>query len=732
MKQSPPRPRSTPLLLLASWLLFYASFTLFTPALLDDADSVHVEVAREMLLRHDPVTLYANGIRYLEKAPLLYWAMAGSMQLAKTLGATSPRTLAAAARLPLALSVLALAWLAEIFARRLFRRATAGLYATLILLSSFGIFIFTRITIPDAMVCLWLAIAMYMFWLTERFDLAGRSRTHIPKAHRTCCLIFASACALNVLTKGLIGVVFPVGIATVYLLLTRGPRRTLRRIRELHPILSLALFLAIAAPWHILAGLANPGHGHPTPFQFVAGHWIVPLPTDGNVRGWFWFYFMNEHLLRYLNLRVPHDYDTVPLILFLGLCFVWLMPWSAFLPQALRWAVPLGSPRWRGQFRRHDLPLRERGRLLLAVWAAFVLLFFSFSTRQEYYVLPALPALAMLIAGWLANAQAQRQTELVHRKHFRTADEPVAAFQPSTGSLEPLPMAGTIRPVEPTQPLRTQRLVDAARTPLIVLAVVGLAFAAAASFVLLHARTPPPGTDLADLLTQHPGEYAMSFGHFLDLDVRALGMFRIPLALAAIALPCGPLAALFARRRGKPRAAALLLAAGAFLFLVAADLGLRTFAPVLSSAQLAQTIAPQIGPNDLVLIHGEYEAGSTLGFYLNRPLAYRDDETHRAGFGIGPHLAAVHPIAIFQGRSSNLWYGSFFPDAPKIFPNQAQLAQLWSGPNRVWMWQSLTDPPNQLPSLPGPVYVIARSGGKELVSNQPTLSGQNGGSRLQP
>ena len=90
---------------------------------------------------------------------------------------------------------------------------------------------------------------------------------------------------------------------------------------ELCPWSSLVVFLAIAAPWHVLAGLANPTQGQPTPFHFVHWHWQVPLPTDGNVRGWFWFYFMNEHVLRYLNLRVPHDYDTVPLVAVLGIVF---------------------------------------------------------------------------------------------------------------------------------------------------------------------------------------------------------------------------------------------------------------------------------------------------------------------------------------------------------------------------------------------------------------------------
>jgi 4-amino-4-deoxy-L-arabinose transferase-like glycosyltransferase len=679
------RPRSTLLCVLAAWLAFYAGFTLFTPALLDDADSVHVEVAREMLLRGNGVTLYANGIRYLEKAPVLYWAMAGAMRVAQILGASSPRALVAAARLPLALSVLALALLAEAFARRLFHRTSSGLYAALILLSSFGIFIFTRIMIPDAMVCLWLALALYFFWLTERVALNPNllHEQRRKQAHRHCCLGFAVACALNVLTKGLIGLVFPLAIATIYLLMTRGVRRALRRIGEYHLAHSLFVFLLIAAPWHILAGLANPGQGHPAPFRFVReyvfpfhfGHWIVPLPTDGNVRGWYWFYFMNEHVLRYLNLRVPHDYDTVPLALFLGLCFVWLMPWSAFLPQTLRWALPVHTAKWRSQLRRHDLPVKQRGQLLLVLWAAFVLLFFSFSTRQEYYVLPALPALAILIGGWLGTVQAQRCAKETPR--------------------------------------------DPARPALMILAGIGFAFAAVTVYLLLHTRQPAPGTDLSDLLSQNPGEYALSFGHFLDLDMRALGMFRMPLVLAAAGLLFGPLLALILRRRKHPHTATLLLAAGAFTFLLAAHLGLRTFASVLSSAQLAEKIAPQLQPNDLVILHGEYEAGSTLGFYLGRPVGYSAESSFRKGFGIGPHLLANQPILIYEGRSSNLWYGSFFPDAPRLFLSADDLAKAWTGPNRIFMWQSLTDPPNQLPSLAGPVYVIARSGGKEIVSNRP-------------
>ena len=77
----------------------------------------------------------------------------------------------------------------------------AGLYASVILLSSFGIFVFTRITIPDVMVCLWLTLALFCYWLMELFK---------PNLTGLLCYAFATCCALNVLTKGLIGIVFPI------------------------------------------------------------------------------------------------------------------------------------------------------------------------------------------------------------------------------------------------------------------------------------------------------------------------------------------------------------------------------------------------------------------------------------------------------------------------------------------------------------------------------------------
>ncbi|HEY3989394.1 MAG TPA: glycosyltransferase family 39 protein [Acidobacteriaceae bacterium] len=598
-------PRRLLLFLIALWLLLYGSFTLVRPPLLDDADSVHAEVAREMVARHDWITLYANGIRYLEKAPLLYWSMAASF---RCFGAHTW-----SARLPLALYTLALLLVVFALGRRCFDDPLAGFYAALVLATSFGMFIFTRILIPDAMVCLWLTLAILCFW---------RSLTQPTRANAAG---FAVACVLGVLTKGLIGLVFPLLIVAVYLAMTRN----LAHLRRWHPVLGALIFFAIAAPWHAAAGMANPTEGHPG-----------ALPTSGNVHGFYWFYFINEHLLRYLNQRVPRDYDTVPLALFWGLLLVWMLPWSAFLVPALR-CMPLRRW-WHGASLNHT----ERARLLLFCWAAVPMVFFSFSTRQEYYVLPAMPALALLVGGWLAGGSLAQDAGAGHVPRPRM----ILAW---------------------------------------LLFAAGACGAAVALFFALHSGAPQG--DLAAALSSNPGDYALSFGHFLDLSTRAMAFFRLPLLLTAVALLASTGGHLLLRRAGRGDAAIGTLAAGSVLFLIAAHIALVTFAPVLSSAALADAIRPKLRPDDVIVLNGEYESGSTLGFYLHRQ------------------------VRILNGRSSNLWYGSFFSDAPGIFDDDASVARLWSGPRRVFLLTDAAQPPH----LPDAVYTIATSSGKAVLSNRP-------------
>src|SRR5713226_523239 len=219
------------------WVAIYLS-SIFTPPLLDDVDTIHAEAAREMVQRGDWVTLYTDGIRYLEKAPLMYWGVAASY---KVFGVKEWST-----RLPLMLGVLALLLVTYELGRRN-SGERAGLYSAVVLATCLGPYIFTRFQIPDIIVGLWLALTAFFFLLSLEQE----------KPSRWVCCGFAAACALNVLTKSLIGLVFPLGAVFLYLLLTRN----LRHILKLRLVSSTLVFFAIAAPWHILAAIRNPGQG---------------------------------------------------------------------------------------------------------------------------------------------------------------------------------------------------------------------------------------------------------------------------------------------------------------------------------------------------------------------------------------------------------------------------------------------------------------------------------------
>ncbi len=580
------------------WMVIYLP-GLSRPALLDDADSVHAEAAREMVERQDWVTLHANGIRYLEKAPLMYWMIATSF---RGFGVSEW-----SARLPLALGVLALLWVTYSLGCRA-AGERAGFYAAAVLATSFGPYIFSRILIPDLLVGLWLTLGLYFF--LRSFEGERPS----PWA----CWGFAAAAALNVLTKGLIGLVFPVAIAGLHLILTRNLRHLLR----MRLLSSMLTFLAIAAPWHILAALRN--------------------PDQGNVKGFLWFYFVNEHLLRYLNKRVPRDYDTVPLLVFWGLMLVWIFPWSAFMAQALA----------KVRLRVRDFAAgdaRKNPELLFAIWAGVILIFFSFSTRQEYYVLPAVPAVALLIGGWLAQ-----ESEAPKGSRLRGWGKISAAALFALG---------------------------------VIAGVGGL-------WLWMQSQAPPAGYDLADLLKKNPEQYALSFGHFFDLTPQALGAFRVPLLGASLALLLGTGLNWFFRQCNTPKKGNFVLAAMMVVVLLCAHQGLVIFAPVLSSKQLAMAIQKEYRPAEVIVINGEYESGSTLNFYTGKQ---------------------VH---ILNGRSSDLWYGSLFPDAPQVFEDDAAFARLWQGTQRVYVFSEK----DRFPPIPrhSPVHELATSGGKVILSNRPS------------
>jgi hypothetical protein len=244
-------------------------------------------------------------------------------------------------------------------------------------------------------------------------------------------------------------------------------------------------------------------------------------------------------------------------------------------------------------------------------------------------------------------------------------------------------------------------MLRAGRRIAVALLIVGLLAAAAALFLALHYAPPSRSTDIETLFRQNPKNYALSFGHFLDLRMNSMGIFRWPLVIVALALMVGATGNYFFRKRRRPGTANMFLTGMACAILIASWLALVTFSPMLSSATLAWAIAPEInagagsGPPPLVVVNGEYEDASTLNFYLQQPLH------------------------ILHEPSSDLWFGSFWPDAPAIWETDATLAAQWDGTRRIFLWTK----PSQMPAMPGPAYVVAQSGGKEIVSNQKNEGG---------
>src|SRR5438270_8935124 len=276
------------------------------PHLMDDVDAVQAQIARNMLQSGDWVTARLDGIAYLEKSPLIYWVMASSFALFGVHDWT--------ARLPLALIVVALCWITARFGKWAFDNDT-GLYAGLVLSTSVGLFLFTRILIPDAAVTLTIALAMWSF--LRALDQEERH----PKGWAA---LLAASLGTGLLLKGLISIVFPIGVAGIYLFAT-GQFFSLGTWKRLRPFSGLLILLAIAAPWHVLATIRNP------PYFDLTMH-----SGPGEYRGFLWFYFINEHVLRFLNLRYPRDYNTVPRLWFWLFHLLWLFPWSAYLPAIVR------------------------------------------------------------------------------------------------------------------------------------------------------------------------------------------------------------------------------------------------------------------------------------------------------------------------------------------------------------------------------------------------------------
>jgi len=522
------------------------------PRLMDDVDAVQAQAARTMLASGDWVTARLDGVAYLEKAPLNYWMMAVAY---KIFGVHDW-----AARLPHALAVVLLCWVTYRFGRWAFGE-TAGLFAGIALSTSVGLFLFTRILIPDAVLTLAITGAIWA-WL----------RLLEPDEQHPLRWSFALGLSLGVglLLKGLIASVFPVIAALAYMAVTRR-LFSLAEWRRLHLGLAILVALAIAMPWYVLATLRNPPY---FAFSLHSG--------PGEYRGFFWFYFFNEHLLRFLGMRYPRDYDTVPRVWFWVLNLLWIFPWSFYLL-----AAPTLDYRTTSR--------ATRTRLMALCWIGVVMLFFTFSTTQEYYSMPIYPALALLVGSVLATGS----------RWVRTGTHAVQA-------------------------------------------VCAILSAVLFTLSLLVWHVPTPG-DISQALTQHPELYTHSLGHIWDLTLNAFAYLKLPLGLAAVAFAGTAIALAFSKNN--VRRTVLVIAADMIVFFQAARIALIRFDSYLGSYPLAERLE-QSPPGQLIEADAYY-AFSSVFFYTNRTALLLNGRMNNLEYG--SYAPGAPDVFIDDNRFVSLW-----------------------------------------------------------------------------
>jgi len=324
---------------------------------------------------------------------------------------------------------------------------------------------------------------------------------------------------------------------------------------------------------------------------------------------------------------------------------VWLFPWSFYLPSLVRHAIRDLKTKAADENANRER-FAARTRLLCWIWAGLVLVFFAISTNQEYYTFPAYLPLLLLLADGVTREEREE--------------------------------GGRVW------------LIGSAAAITVVALLAGGALTAG----LWYSRHLPFAPDIGTVLAKHNmAEDTLSMSHALDLSAESFAALRLPAILAVLALVIAPVLSLLLRLRRRSYQATWVLAGGMALLLFAAHIALMRFGPYLSSKALAQKIEAEAKPQDQVMIYGDQAFGSSLLFYLQRP------------------------IDLVNGRTTSMWFGSTFPDAPKIFLKDSDLLREWNGSGRVFLFVPGYEK-NRVDKLLPQKYVAAEVSGKFVYSNR--------------
>jgi 4-amino-4-deoxy-L-arabinose transferase-like glycosyltransferase len=320
--------------------------------LLDDNEGLYAQVAREMLRTGDYVTPRWNGSLYLEKPPLLYWLVAASFAAFGEVE-RSARLVPAAASLGTAL-VLA-GWVGRV------RSALHGRLAALIFLTSAGALLLGRTLLFDVLLTLWTTSAVACLHLAA------------TTGARRWSWLAGAAIGLGLLSKGLLAAAIPIGVVLAWTLWTRS-FGALRRVSATRVALACVL---VAGPWHVAASIATP--------QFA------------------WFYFVNEHWLRFTGGRLPHDFGDGPWWFHVPRLLEMAFPWTFLVPAG----IVAGARALRDdRAPRRDAPTAEA--LACLAFLVPLALFSAAGGKGNYYMIVGAPFLAVLGAAALLDRPATR------------------------------------------------------------------------------------------------------------------------------------------------------------------------------------------------------------------------------------------------------------------------------------------------------------------------------------
>lgn len=325
--------RGYPFLMLCAFLLFLSFYQLGSPTLFDVDEAVFAEATKEMVESGDWITPTYNGVNRYDKPIFFYWLMAASY---KVFGVGE-----FGARFPSAFLGLMLCCAVYFFVKY-FKGETNALYAAAALGLSVFFVVYSHAAVTDMALTLFMTLSLFSFYISLKKSgfIYG----------------FYVFSALAFLTKGLIGIVFPFGIASMYLVTTEG----VKGIKKVFSLKGTVLFCLISVPWYVAQTAVNGS-------EFIQQ------------------FFLKHHFMRYTGVISGHK---GPVYYYVLVLLAGLFPWIVFLPAGIRSVFK----------EKDDL------NLFALIWFGTIVLFFSFSTTKlPNYILPAIPAASVVIAAGMSD-----------------------------------------------------------------------------------------------------------------------------------------------------------------------------------------------------------------------------------------------------------------------------------------------------------------------------------------